>query len=299
MDNEDLERLTPLMKAVVEDNLAIVNSLLQRAETNVNEQDEKHWTAAHYAARYGREQCLKKLIEAKAYLCLKNDYEETPLMLAAREGHENIVEMILSCPEFLEFMYEVDYCGQNALSMAVEENHIGCVRLFMEANMDPNVQDRYDDDTRLRSADPQRTPLMVAARRGNVQMVSYLLKAGADPLISHIWTKWTALHYACFIKNLEIVKLLLETTSLDVNQPDRHGDTPLGIVVEMIPEWMDHGIVEYLIEKGADIYHMNNYGHDSISYATGTGNKRCMDIFKKIIDREQEVDLVDTWWNSI
>jgi len=66
---------------------------------------------------------------------------------------------------------------------------------------------------------PGYSPLRVACDFKNVEVVRYLLfELGADPNLHDLWG-WTALHNTVVMGNVTIVKILLESKSIHVDEP--------------------------------------------------------------------------------
>ena len=63
-------------------------------------------------------------------------------------------------------------------------------------------------------------------------MAEFLLQEGADINIVD-GQNWTAIHYACFGGNDEILKLLLAQDNVDLTVKDQNGMTPLDMAIEM------------------------------------------------------------------
>ena len=101
------------------------------------------------------------------------------------------------------------------------------VRTFAAAN--PTDLDRCDPQSK-------KSWLHLACVRGQIPAVNFLLGKGADPNAptadEH---QYTALHLAVLEGQLDVVRLLLGSRvglRVDVNKPDRHGNTPLHLAVQ-------------------------------------------------------------------
>lgn len=82
---------TALMIAAFTGETAAVTSLIDKgAELN-----RPGWTALHYAASAGHLKIIRKLLENAAYIDAESPNKTTPLMLAARAGHENALLLLL------------------------------------------------------------------------------------------------------------------------------------------------------------------------------------------------------------
>jgi uncharacterized protein len=86
--------------------------------------------------------------------------------------------------------------GRTALLWAIQEGHLGIVKLLIRAGASIEAKDSHGF-----------TPLDQAVGEGNVAIVKFLLKAGAD--VNGRTQNGTPLHTACAYRRLKIAKLLL------------------------------------------------------------------------------------------
>ena len=82
---------TALMMAALQKNKPAVLALIEKG-AQVN---RPGWTALHYAAAAGDLDIMKLLLERHAYIDAASPTGTTPLMLAAREGQEDAVKLLL------------------------------------------------------------------------------------------------------------------------------------------------------------------------------------------------------------
>lgn len=107
--------------------------------------------------------------------------------------------------------------GQTPLHLAPEALLHGVTALLLVKGADPNVQD-----------DLGRTPLMNAARAGDLKSVQQLLKHNAEPNFATHKAKWTALMWAARRGQAEIVLALLRAGA-DPGHVDAKGYNALAI----------------------------------------------------------------------
>jgi uncharacterized protein len=83
---------TALMMAAYKHNREAVLALLAKG-AQVN---RPGWSALHYAAASGADGIVKILLEHHAYIDAESPTKVTPLMIAAREGHDRTVKLLLA-----------------------------------------------------------------------------------------------------------------------------------------------------------------------------------------------------------
>jgi ankyrin repeat protein len=82
---------TALMMAAFRQNKPVLLDMLKRG-AQVN---QPGWTALHYAAAAGSVEITSILLERHAYIDAESPSGMTPVMMAAREGQEKVVELLL------------------------------------------------------------------------------------------------------------------------------------------------------------------------------------------------------------
>ena len=102
------------------------------------------------------------------------------------------------------------------------------------------------------------SPLMLAALKGQQDLVAQLIKRGAD--VNK--TGWTALHYAASSGQLAIISLLIEHSAyIDAESPN--GTTPL----MMAAMYGSPEAVKLLLQEGADPELKNQQGLTALQFA--------------------------------
>ncbi|CAI5448043.1 unnamed protein product [Caenorhabditis angaria] len=144
----------------------------------------------------------------------------------------------------------------------------------------------------------EQFPLVIAARKGHVEIVKYLLEVGAEPSVAGVvefdnddirgtpplWAAAAAGH-------MEIVKELVENAKANINQTTESNSTPLrGACYDGHFE-----IVKYLVDKGAGINIPNRHGHTSLMIAA---YRNKIDVVRLLLEHKADVNVQTAKGNS-
>jgi len=169
----------------------------------------------------------------------RDDAGMTPLHRAAENGQAEVVEALLAHGADVE----AQTCGgQTPLQRSYYHSGIVDVLLAHGASMDIFTAinlDKTEYVARLLGREPSlvrakmwdQTPLQIAARRDNADLVRLLLDHGADVDANGGWKGWMPLHWAAYDGRAEIVTLLLASAA-DVRARDQDGKPPVTIAAE-------------------------------------------------------------------
>ena len=159
----------------------------------------------------------------------------------------------------------------DSLNRAVQRGCVDKVREFLAAN----GIDSKDGS--------QSEALTTAIRSGNKEIVEILIRAGA-PLNPPSTVLWPPLSDAAFAKQLEIMKLLLQSGA-KVDALDHRGATLL-----VSTGFFDPNVTTILLESGADPNARDREGATALMRASGYGLKQSVSI---LIDGHADVNLKD------
>lgn len=112
----------------------------------------------------------KKAVEQGVDIDIQDQSGRTPLMLAAYNGHSDMIRYLLEKGADLS---ESDNQGRTPLIFASSGPYPETVKLLLENDADPNKTDKAEG----------WSALMWAAAEGNEQVVRVLLEHGADPTL--------------------------------------------------------------------------------------------------------------------
>jgi ankyrin repeat protein len=232
---------TALHWAVERDDLDLTDVLL-RAGARVAAPTREGVTPLQLAAVNGSARMLDRLIKAgadpKARLSASGD---TALMMAARTGKTDALRVLLESGSDVNAVE--NWGGTTALMWAVAQGHADVARMLIAAGADVNARSAYVAAANGRGFEgrtPNRnrtetkteefasgwlTPLMLAAREGDVALVGVLIGAGAD-VDAVAGDGKTALALSIFNGNYAVASLLVDRKA-DVNKADAQRFTPL------------------------------------------------------------------------
>ncbi|XWS66985.1 hypothetical protein CRYUN_Cryun05aG0247600 [Craigia yunnanensis] len=185
----------------------------------VNEVNELGETALFTAAEKGHLDVVKELLQytTKEGIALKNKSGFDPLHIAANQGHQAIVQVLLDHNPGLS--KTVGQANATPLVSAATKGHITVVNELL--CKDPSLLEI--------SKANGKNPLHFAARQGHVNIVIALLDK--DPQLARRTDKkgQTALHMAVKGVSCEVVRLILKADSAIVMLPDKFGNTALHV----------------------------------------------------------------------
>lgn len=152
--------------------------------------------------------------------------------------------------------------GQHGLYLALQDQSLRVAQVLMEAPaLKPDLRNLEGE-----------TPLMMAALKGNVDIVRELIARGADVNMPG----WTPLHYAATGGQPEIIRILLEAHAyIDAESPNK--STPLMLAAQYGTE----DSVRLLLEAGADPLLRNQLGLTAVDFARRSGREHIVKILSE------------------
>uniref|UniRef100_A0A669QGP9 K Homology domain-containing protein n=1 Tax=Phasianus colchicus TaxID=9054 RepID=A0A669QGP9_PHACC len=246
-----------------------VARLLLDSGAQVNMPADSFESPLTLAACGGHVELAALLIERGANLEEVNDEGYTPLMEAAREGHEEMVALLLAQGESNEHSpFYVSGANINAQTEETQETALtlACCGGFSEV---ADFLIKAGADIELGCS----TPLMEAAQEGHLELVKYLLAAGAN-VHATTATGDTALTYACENGHTDVADVLLQAGA-DLEHESEGGRTPL-----MKAARAGHlCTVQFLISKGANVNRATaNNDHTVVSLACAGGHLAVVEL---------------------
>lgn len=158
---------------------------------------------------------------------------DSPLTLAAQEGHEAVVEALIEHGADVNML---DKNGRSPLHFATQLNDVETVNILLDHRADPNKYDDYHNVTALH----------LACERGYAEVAEALLKHGAES--NECARSLPPIVYAVAHKRAQCVEALLRHKA-NPNSEDARGNSLLHTAVNN----SDAPVVKLLISFGANI----------------------------------------------
>jgi len=242
--------------------ISLVSAIFNnRKQYNVNaaSKDAQGKTPLSLAARNGCEAVLKLLLAHFDVDINSRDLSgNTALSFAAENGYEAVIKLLLAQPNV-----EADSKnkkGWTSLSLTAWRGHEGVVKLLLaQPNVDINSEDQKGC-----------TPLAWAAFRGCEGVIKLLLAQSDVDINSRDLSGNTALSFAAEIGYEAVIKLLLAQPNVNADSKDEWGQTSLSLAA-----WRGHeGVVKLLLaQPNVDINSEDQKGHTPLAWAAERGHE--------------------------
>lgn len=269
-------------------------------------------TALMRAIEAKDESAVAHLLDLGASVDTLDEDKMSPLHLAAYQGSETILNLILAKQPDLDCL---DAWGRTALSRAVEFPNLA--RILLEEGANPDLTKYYGF-----------TPLALSAEDGRSKTVEVLLDHGAQVNLQTDITDeysggWTAVCIAANYDHPDIVKMLLDAGALlsfknnqgitplhvatlstarvllqyrkrfNINQPTKHSMTALHCAIR----WSESTeITKLLIDSGADLNLQDSEGDTPLGLACYLGNSKLVKILLQ--EADCKIDLASDYGST-
>lgn len=227
------------------------------------------------AARQGRFRDVQRLLRAQdphqpSAIDAVNDKQRTALMLAAFEGHEAVVQLLLAFGASVNARDAEDW---TALMLAAVNDHEPVVQLLLEAGADVHA---VEED--------QYTALMLTAQNGHVRSVRRLIEHGADVDAAES-DKWTVLMMAADNGYDRVARMLIDhDASVNAFSDDNYSALILASGEGYLTT------VQLLLDAGASINAMRNRYRTALMQAAFNGH---VDVVRLLLEHGASVETTD------
>uniref|UniRef100_A0A6B2L239 Uncharacterized protein n=1 Tax=Arcella intermedia TaxID=1963864 RepID=A0A6B2L239_9EUKA len=179
----------------------------------INGKSKNGRTALHWICHHGKTEIVSHLLELKADIKEQDENGETPICLAIKAGHLDLVRYLVK----MNYHTTPLYNEKTFLHVAAAEGKEDIVSFLINNGAELNAMDNNG-----------RTPLQYAITAKNNNIVTLLIQKKADITTSDKYGA-NSLHWAARAGDLGILKHLLTLNSHKqfINQPNIYHFTPL------------------------------------------------------------------------
>ncbi|XP_022906707.1 ankyrin repeat domain-containing protein 17 isoform X2 [Onthophagus taurus] len=211
------------------------------------------------AASAGHLDIVRLLVVHGADVNAQSTSGNTPLMYGCAGGHQDVVKFLLENGANVEDHNEN---GHTPLMEAASAGHVGLAKILLEHGAGINTH----------SNEFKESALTLACYKGHLDMVKFLLEAGADQ--EHKTDEMhTALMEASMDGHVEVARLLLDSGA-QVNMPTDSFESPLTLAA--CGGHVDLALL--LIERGANIEEVNDEGYTPLMEAAREGHEEMVSL---------------------
>ncbi|XP_076268661.1 transient receptor potential cation channel subfamily A member 1-like [Rhynchophorus ferrugineus] len=299
INHQDNNKHTPLTLAAYFGHLEIVKELLgnKSPKVRVDVADVDGKTALSWACEFGHLEIIRLLIYKHADVNHQDEDKRTPLILAAANGHAEVVKELLSIGlhkynKSKKVRVDMsDDSGVTALMYACQRGYLDIVSTLISARADVNHQDNSG-----------KTPLMLATSYDHLDVVDELLSVGVDKYQQSDKvqvdlpdkTGRTALSWACEFGFSHMISCLI-SSGANINHQDTDKKTPLIISVwdahvDVIEELLSVGVDDHFESVRARLDVRDHSGRTALSWACQLGN---LEIVSRLISEGVDVNRPD------
>ncbi len=259
----------PFLLAGFYGSAAIIETMVQKFEGLLDQQDANGRTVLHICAAEGKWDALEYLCRVlhEEYLQISTKLGRNALWYAACGGHTKCVQLLMDSGVDTN---KADNFDIAPLSAACKAGHIDTLKVLVQAGADINTKNTEG-----------MTPLMQAAVSDQSQLVQVLLEQGADVNMPDK-DGATALHHAAQAGRARMCAVLVKAGA-DLTASDRRMRSPLHAAV-----YYGRTIVAtQLVRLGADIAAIDKAKHTCVTAAESVGHNELANILKQEKERSR------------
>ncbi|KAJ9576404.1 hypothetical protein L9F63_006760 [Diploptera punctata] len=270
--------------------------LLERGADLFIKDQVLQWSPLHLSEKIGAWSALEVILQnhevAQNLVVIPQKIKEDEnylhniLKISSKQGYVHLISYLLSCGVEIGQLFPVTKSKSAAkltmLHVAARHNQLDLVTFLIEHDADVDARDESYF---------KRTPLMMAALEGNIEIVKYFLNHANVKVNAQDVRNRTALWYAASRGHAEVV-LLLEKSAANIKVIDRNnGYTLLHFAVK----FTNLEMISRLRNIAKIINKKNKQSLTPLLMSARNGN---WDVFKSLLKRKPNVTVCDKDGNS-
>ncbi|XP_052086013.1 serine/threonine-protein phosphatase 6 regulatory ankyrin repeat subunit A-like [Mytilus californianus] len=215
-------------------------------------------------------------------------FKQTPLCLACRKGHSEVVKILLKYGAKVDLTVEEDdFQEDDGLSLTIR---YGYTPLFAAC------QRKYYEivDMLLETGANLNKALYDACREGYLDTVQFLLQKGAQVNLIGRYGQ-TALYGACISGHYTIVEFLIDQGAVTDIKVQRANILNKKTCLHAAYLYGNHKIVQLLINRGASVDTVDSFGRTLLHKASRDGNDK---IVKILVDKGVDINASDSYGST-
>ncbi|CAF1105763.1 unnamed protein product [Adineta steineri] len=295
-DNLNITGQTALFMATLKDRVDVVKFLIEK-KAQINVQNRYGVSPLLLCAESGNYELVQVLVEGGADVNIIPQGAlaeesilagQTPLFGAANKGHVKICEYLVKNGADLN---AVTVTGATPLYTAIEEGHLEVVELLIRHGADVNQSPQGEVARDLHIEN--QTPLLIACMKNYETIIRHLIESGANVNVTSEYGSSPFLAI-CQHNNVELVRLLIQHGARhDVETKNENDGTINGLIVAA--EYGSFDILRLLVEAGLDVNYKvegkgESAGRTPLFCACAAGFQ---DIVEYLIDRGADVNATE------
>jgi len=256
-----------------------LNTKLAQQEFSCNFDDLRSRGFLSYAAELGLKEVVIHYIESGKYnIDSVNGVGGSPLWFACREGHVDVVQVLLDTGTVNIERGDVDDDGETPLYVAAMRGHAPVVQLLLDRGADVNT-----------CTSDNETPLHAAAQEGHISVVQLLLEKGADANACDSDNQ-TPLHLTAERGDTAVVQLLLDNNA-DINVQGGY----YGNALQAASSYGHIETVRLLLNRGADVNAQGGIHGNALQAAATRGRNN---IVQWLLNKGADVNAKGTYFHT-
>lgn len=277
---------TPLMAATHGNHPAIIEKIAA-VGGDVNQTDNENRNSLFIAVEHGHLEAAKLLLSLGAD-CKKgpnSTYNKSSMVHWIND--RNYAEMLLLLYNGGFDLNVKDGSGQTALNKAAEQQSKDKIRHLLALGADPNLPNDYGRrplDTIVEHYS--------FSYNDHAEIIGQLVSHGADVNLSPLPTvQQSPLHIAARNGNVNVMKLLAAHNA-NIDQPTRGADAMTPFM--MAAESGKHLAAQFLQERGANVFKKDNWGRTALIFAGRGGDEKTLESLLAIPGIAETINAQDS-----